>query len=433
MLLLALLLQDATIYGTVDADAAPVYQSFKSPKIPDAILNYLGSPPPKLDDVRAALAPFEESLATLARAARAKRCAWSYPGRDSYAADVPLEAAIAAARLFSARAGLRLESGDIDGALDDVAAGWGVGRHYVSDGPLLPALGGLIALMITEGTLQVRLPGRALSSAQLRRLAAHAEAVVAAGPSFRGVMEGEKRLALDGVDAVIEDMRGLMGRLESFYRKPSEEKKPAKETNEPGEAMWKRLQELLKEDRAASRKILRRRVEEVWVDILRDADKPVGSEFPSFEPLKARSVERWTQFERDGDPQQGLEAAADLYVLLIAPALGKAKLNLEKVRLALALRALWCRVELAERERGAYPESLDGLKPPLDLWDGQPVEYRRVSEQGRRGFILGTRGPNKTWEKRISGLLETDFDYDKFEALSPSDEWTSLILWQLRR
>lgn len=419
---LIVLLQEATIYGTVDADAAPAYQAFEAPKIPGIILEFLDGKPAKADDVRAALAPFDATLAKLAEAARAKRCAWSYPGRDRHSGVVPIDAAIAGARLFSARARLRLESGEVGGAVDDVVAAWGVGIHYLSDGPVVPTLCGLIALMMTEGALQVRLPGRTLTPGQLRRLADHAEAAAAA-PSYRRMMEGEKRLALGSVDEAIEDMLALLARLERAGGKAT-----PKELDERGEAMWTRFQDLLRADPKMSSKILRRRVEELWEDALQDAGPKLD-----LEALKARSVKRWVQYEGDGDPQQGLEAAADIYGLLVTPRFEKAKLNLDKTRLALGLRVLWCRAELAERERGAYPESLEGLKPPVDPWDGQPLMYRRFEKGGRRGFILTASGPKKDGEARMSRLAELDFDLDKFEdGLGDDLKTAPHILWQLR-
>jgi hypothetical protein len=427
--------QEGLIYETADRDAGAIYLALAGnmPPVSDLLHNYGLGETADAAEIAKALEPFSPVFARLAEAATARRSEWAYSGRDRLAGEIPhVQSSIAAARVLAARTRLRCETGDLDGAVADALVGWRMGFDHVSEGPLINRLVGLVLLALENGALQVGLRGKEPTAAALTRLAVHAEHLVSRFPTFAKSLEGEKRVAVGSIEDAIEDFPRLVSLLGNVGRKPADP--PPKDG--PGARMWQKLQDLLQRDRAASRRALRERLEEVWKDILAVAERPLGSPGGTdFERIKKRAADRWTGFEKGDDPKLGLDAAADLYVVLVLPAVGRAKETFESGRLALALQALWCRLELHFTTQGRYPDSLEGFRPAIqDPWDGRLLKYRRLDSPERFGFILTASGPEGDADARMRALEEkAGFDADRFSALGKSEERsTGWTVWRVR-
>jgi hypothetical protein len=419
-------IQPNLIFDTADGNAAEIYLSLKDrfKDIPEEITNYMASGEGDPAKLRAAIGRYDTDLMHLERAARTRSCTWMYPEQNRPVAASHLRACLFAATILGARARLKLESGEVDAGLQDLVVLYKLGSDFLLDTPLFPHLVGIRCLCLAYAAVQTPLATLELTTTQLQFLATHAERVQQRYPPFRRSMECEKSLVLGLVDRYIDDPGSLMLEIGGS---PGEE---------PDDT-WKMVHRILQVDPEASRRALRRRIEDHWGALCWDAEQPIFSTArrANGEELKMKAVRRLAEYTVLGDPEKGLAGAVDT-IVVFTPALEKAKVRHAIGWLVPTLHLMWCRLELYRRERGSFPETLEALgMTTSDPFDGGPLKYRTIQDKNREAFVLTTAGTKKDWEDRIRILAEqSDFDLSRYCRARGDEASADLeyILWSNR-
>lgn len=388
------------------------------PSIPKIVEDYAAADREKLAK---ALRDLEPALAHFEKASQASRCEWEY--KDLWmGAELPHVApGIRAAKALSARARLRAERKDAEGAMRDLSTLLKIGSDYLLDKTLVGQLVGVVAVGIAVDTFQCSLLRSPLESSLLRSLEAHVKPLIDRFPTFERTIECEKASSIATVKYLIDPAP------------PHSFSEALVQLGRAGDdPLFDTIDAVVESDLEGARRVFERRVEELYDLAGRDGKEPLYSRTAHLdvERLRGEAEKELAEYGsgKREDRAKAQQAAADVLCAVLVPPVMRGKRNFASGLLSLHALRTWCRLELHRRENGKYPKDLAeiGSAPP-DAWDGGVLKYVLTE----KGFVLTSAGPKGDWKERARVLIEDcRFDMETFRAKSAEYEETAAwTLW----
>ncbi len=311
------------------------------------------------------------------------------------------------ARAVTARAMLHLESGDIDGACEDLTALHRLGRQ-VSRPLLINYLVGVAVIAVGNGADQTMLTTGDLSPRQQKTVLAYLRSIEPI-PTLEGAAEGVRFVALDSLMLLRDGdipQRGLTN--EEIVAKP----RSYLDWNymlRTFNYWWGRAADALTEPDYAEHVRKSRELEKA---VEKHFDKYNGMEELAKLPVKLWISNLFGRFSM----RARTKCVTDTLVALLLPALGKCRTVRENAVAEQRLNLLAAAALCYRSDRGQWPEQLADLSPdyleeiPQDPFTGEAMKYVTIDE----GIKIYSLGPNMTDD---GGLDEKQTDDSENAAI----------------
>lgn len=415
----------AILFGTIDEDAAAIYESLRAKMgpLPNEVVGYRPPDVAARPAVDRTLKEYEAELAALARAARAKRCAWN-PGRlDYFAPKMDAGFSIKGARLLRTLFLRRMEEGRKDEAAEALVVGLKAATDYMADPRLIAKLIGCVVIAVMTDAFQAGVAIESFDRAELEYLERHLAILAGRVPSAEKALLDEQACIEASIDPFLENgfekSVGLMG------GNPT-----------PDSETWEYLDKILAHDRAASREAISRNCKETIAMMVEDArgllnSKEVRYNRDKLSEQTTRDLARWKVTQGD-DPSKGLKPASVMVGFLLAPPSPlKIRENLALARLQIDALRLWARLQRHGLEKGAYPETLQAVPDvPRDPFDGGAIKYVRRPWGDMSVFVLTAAGPAEDWADRVQELaMRFLYDVHQLKFLEGQEGDVFLYTW----
>src|SRR5579862_4285221 len=223
------------LYETGDADAASIYRSLigRIPRAPDCVRKAFDEEPPDEAELRAALAAYDPFLPQLTRAARARRCEWTYEKPPTIAQDFPIHYGIDLARVLVLRSRRRWAAGDREESLEELLVLTRFGSDLAQDRWTIGKLVGNIDMAFAAAEFRDRIVAGSLSPGQGELLEQSLASIIRRFPSPERFLQDERIMAL----ALLEEIRDV-GFQEVIRRVGREKEIPAPKDNPLPVELW---------------------------------------------------------------------------------------------------------------------------------------------------------------------------------------------------
>ena len=403
-------------YETEDTDAVPIYRGLigRFPKLPDCILRAYNREATDPVDLNKALSSYDPYVGEISRAARARRCEWTYDKLPAITQDYPIDYGIDAGKILVVRSHQRFAQGESDGALEDLFVLSRFGSDLAQDRWTIGKLVGAIAIAFAMEELRDLIIRSSLRPEHYDGIELNLASIARRCPSLESMIRDERIMALP----LLEELSDV-GLEEVIRRVTKEEKKP----KDPPFVvdLWESwLRATLKRDLEGAKARIRERWTVRTRPLEEEARKPVNARDlrQQMESLRSSGRELSQRMARNlvtlpFGSQAGLDDIADLLLLLWCPALEKAGKSVANLKLQVLQNLIACRLEQHRSRTGTYPESFATLEDP---YTGTPISYRRIVRPDGEGFVLASAGPLEDAETRMRGLADDcRFDRALFE------------------
>jgi len=420
------------IYETSDADAVAIYRGLnrRFPKLPSSIQAAFDNEASDRGEVEPAVASFASLLDELARAARARRCEWTYDPPPSITGEYPLDFVLTAARVLVVRSRIRFQKGDTRAAVEDMLVLSRFGSDLTQDRWLIGRLMGLICTVWSCDELREWIREGRLQREHLALAEQHLQILDRRFPAFKIWLRQEREMAVP----LLEEIRDLG--LSEVARRVAKDTNPRRDPD-PLVARWEAwLQETLRSDMKQSKERIFKRWDELIVPFEEALSKPLnaGALTTTLDSLKKGTkalsdrMARHTLGAGAGNDQAFRDAAELIFILWI-PSSDRLALNHANACMTLETTLLASRLEIHRLDKGSYPMTLRDLGKELsDPYDGGVLKYRRIVKTDGEGFVLTAAGPDADAEKRIDDLsgrcrFEKSPYETKWERAAPFTAW----------
>jgi hypothetical protein len=264
-------------------------------------------------------------------------------------------------------------------------------------------MAGYVLLAIMTDAFQAGTDTESFDRGELEYLERHLAILASRVPSAEKALVDEQACIEATIDPFLE-----MGFEKSIEAMAGNRSKPSE--------VSEYLDKILAHDRAASREAISRSCRETIALMVEDARGLLNSKEDRYNRDKlseqaTRDMARWKVTQGD-DPSKGLKPASAMVSILLAPPSHlKIRENFALARLQVEALRLWARLQRIGLEKGAFPESLQGLpEVPRDPFDGGPIKYVRRPLGDLSVFVLTAAGPAEDWKDRVGVLEKHRFD-----------------------
>jgi hypothetical protein len=290
-----------------------------------------------------------------------------------------------AVRLLCARATRSWGEGRVDAALDDCLAALRLGRLQSRSLTLVDSLVAIACQRITCITLEQIATAPEITAQQLRALIDELEKLAPMTPLWKKLDRGERYFYLSATTMIARD-----GVQQLAIQTGGSATEPSALTSLASSAIdWNVVlregnrwyDEMVRVGRITDYRQFQQAAEQLDQQISQQAGQlaSVGQKLRSLATIQGRS-----------------QMMATVMTSMMAPSLQAAYRAeyRDTMQFRVTITSLW--IAVYHQERGTYPDRLEQLVPnylpaiPVDLFDGQPLRYRRSDD----GYVLYSIGPD---------------------------------------